>query len=89
MSFRQVLTVLRRRYRLILAMTLVGAAVGLFLASREPPKYYASAMLRFAGERRALTGDDQEAPGTEQDDRPDDVDPPARPEPDGRRRRGR
>jgi tyrosine-protein kinase Etk/Wzc len=63
-SFRQVLTVLRRRYRLILAMTLVGAAVGLFLASREPPKYYASAMLRFAGERRALTGDDEEAPGS-------------------------
>ena len=35
-SFRQVLTVLRRRYQLILAMTLVGATVGLFLASREP-----------------------------------------------------
>jgi tyrosine-protein kinase Etk/Wzc len=63
-SFRQVLVVLRRRYRLILAMTLVGAAIGLFLASREPPRYYASAMLRFAGERRALTGDEDEAPGT-------------------------
>ncbi len=60
-SFRQVLTVLRRRYQLILAMTLVGAALGLFLASREPPTYYASAMLRFAGERRALTGDDEQA----------------------------
>ncbi len=62
-SFRQVLTVLRRRYQLILAMTLVGATVGLFLASREPPTYHAGAMLRFAGERRALTGDDEEAPG--------------------------
>jgi tyrosine-protein kinase Etk/Wzc len=62
-SFRQVLTVLRRRYQLILAMTLVGASVGLFLASREPPTYHAGAMLRFAGERRALTGDNEEAPG--------------------------
>src|SRR5712691_10161597 len=62
-TFRQVLTVLRRRYRLILAMTLVGATIGLFLASREPPTYHAGAMLRFAGERRALTGDNDEAPG--------------------------
>ena len=61
-SFRQVLTVLRRRYQLILAMTLVGATVGLFLASREPATYHATAMLRFAGERRALTGDDEETP---------------------------
>jgi polysaccharide biosynthesis transport protein len=63
-SFRQVLTVLRRRYKLILAMTLVGASIGLFLASREPPTYHATALLRFAGERRALTGDDDQAPGT-------------------------
>jgi len=62
-SFRQVLNVLRRRYQLILAMTLVGATVGLFLASREPASYHAGAMLRFAGERTALTGDDEEAPG--------------------------
>jgi tyrosine-protein kinase Etk/Wzc len=62
-TFRQVLTVLRRRYQLILAMTLVGASIGLFLASREPATYHANAMLRFAGERRALTGDDDEAPG--------------------------
>jgi len=62
-TFRQVLTVLRRRYQLILAMTLVGASIGLFLASREPATYHAGAMLRFAGERRALTGDDDEAPG--------------------------
>jgi len=62
-SFRQVLIVLRRRYQLILAMTLVGAMVGLFLASREPATYRAAAMLRFAGERRALTGDNEQAPG--------------------------
>src|SRR6478736_2356989 len=63
LTFRQVLTVLRRRYQLILAMTLIGASIGLFLASREPATYHANAMLRFAGERRALTGDDDEAPG--------------------------
>ena len=62
-TFRQVLTVLRRRYQLILAMTLIGASVGLFLASRTPVTYRAAAMLRFAGERRALTGDQEEAPG--------------------------
>jgi tyrosine-protein kinase Etk/Wzc len=59
-TFRQVLTVLRRRYQLILAMTLVGASIGLFLASREPATYHAAAMLRFAGERQSLTGDDGE-----------------------------
>jgi tyrosine-protein kinase Etk/Wzc len=62
-TFHQMLTVLRRRFQLILAMTLVGASIGLFLASREPPAYSASAMLRFAGERRALTGDNEQAPG--------------------------
>ncbi len=62
-TFRQAVTVLRRRYQLILAMTLVGACIGLFLASREPPTYRAAALLRFAGERRALTGDNDEAPG--------------------------
>jgi len=62
-TFRQVLTVLRRRYQLILAMTLVGASIGLFLASREPATYHANAMLRFAGERQAITGDGEEPAG--------------------------
>jgi polysaccharide biosynthesis transport protein len=62
-TFSQMLRVLRRRFQLILAMTLVGASIGLFLASREPPTYSAGAMLRFAGERRALTGDNEQAPG--------------------------
>ncbi|HUR95835.1 MAG TPA: polysaccharide biosynthesis tyrosine autokinase [Gemmatimonadales bacterium] len=61
-SFRQVFTVLRRRYPLILAMTLIGTSIGVFLASREPPTYHATALLRFAGERRALTGDEAEGP---------------------------
>jgi tyrosine-protein kinase Etk/Wzc len=61
-SFRQIPTVLRRRYQLILAMTLGGASLGLFLASREPPSYRAAALLRFAGERASLTGDGEESP---------------------------
>jgi tyrosine-protein kinase Etk/Wzc len=41
----------------------VGASIGLFLASQEPATYHAGAMLRFAGERQAITGDDQEPSG--------------------------
>lgn len=61
-SFRQVYNVIRRHYRLILATTICGAVLGLFLASRDPLTYRAAAMLRFAGERRALTGDQEQAP---------------------------
>src|SRR5215207_6154531 len=60
-SFRQALAVLRRRFQLILAVTACGAALGLFLASREPTSYKASAMLRLAGERQTLTGVAEEA----------------------------
>jgi succinoglycan biosynthesis transport protein ExoP len=56
-SFGQILGVLRRRYRVILLMTMVGTGIGAFLASREPPTYHAGAVLRVADERRALTGD--------------------------------
>jgi len=56
MSFRQALVVVRRRFHLILALTACGAALGLFLASREPTAFEASAMLRLAGERQTLTG---------------------------------
>ncbi|MFL5495511.1 MAG: polysaccharide biosynthesis tyrosine autokinase [Gemmatimonadales bacterium] len=56
-SFGQILGVLRRRYRVILLMTMLGTGVGGFLASREPPTYHAGAVLRVADERRALTGD--------------------------------
>jgi tyrosine-protein kinase Etk/Wzc len=61
MSFRQALAVVRRRFQLILAVTACGAALGLFLASREPTTYKASAMLRLAGERQTLTGVAEEA----------------------------
>ena len=61
MSFRQALAVVRRRFQLILVVTACGAALGLFLASREPTTYKASAMLRLAGERQTLTGVAEEA----------------------------
>jgi polysaccharide biosynthesis transport protein len=54
-SFRQALTVVRRRFQLILAITACGAALGLFLASQEPTTYRASAMVRLSSERQALT----------------------------------
>jgi tyrosine-protein kinase Etk/Wzc len=60
-SFRQALAVVRRRFQLILAVTACGAALGVFLASREPTSYKASAMLRLAGERQTLTGVAEEA----------------------------
>ncbi len=63
-SFRQALNVVRRRMQLILAVTACGAALGLFLASREPTTYKASAMLRMAGERATLTGTAEEASPT-------------------------
>ena len=63
MSFRQALTVVRRRALLILLMTAVGAGIGLWLAWDMPPAYTASAMLRMAGERQTLTGDNEETPG--------------------------
>jgi succinoglycan biosynthesis transport protein ExoP len=56
-SFGQILGVLRRRYRVIAAMTMLGTGVGAFLASREPPTYHAGAVIRVADERRSLTGD--------------------------------
>jgi Mrp family chromosome partitioning ATPase/uncharacterized protein involved in exopolysaccharide biosynthesis len=52
-----VLGVLRRRYKLVLALTLAGIAAGAYLASKTPPSYRAVATIRLAGERRALTGD--------------------------------
>jgi polysaccharide biosynthesis transport protein len=52
-----ILGVLRRRYRLVLALTLLGVTAGVYLASKTPPSYRAVATIRLAGERRALTGD--------------------------------
>ena len=55
-SLRQILGVVRRHYRVVLALTILGAAVGGFLAYKTPANYLAQATLRLAGERRALTG---------------------------------
>ena len=49
--------VLRRRYRLVLSLMLLGIIAGAYLASRTPASYRAVATIRLAGERRALTGD--------------------------------
>jgi polysaccharide biosynthesis transport protein len=54
--------ILRRHYKLILALTVVGGGLGGFLASREPPSYRAVATLRLANERQSLTGNMEDAP---------------------------
>jgi uncharacterized protein involved in exopolysaccharide biosynthesis len=57
LSLGQVFGVIRRRYRLILLMTLLGIAGGAYLALKTPASYRAMATIRLAGERRALTGE--------------------------------
>ena len=49
--------VLRRRYRLVLALALLGICAGAYLAYRTAASYRAVATIRLAGERRALTGE--------------------------------
>ncbi len=55
-SFGHIFGILRRRYRLVLGLTLFGAALGALLAYRDPSTYQATATFRLAGERAALTG---------------------------------
>jgi succinoglycan biosynthesis transport protein ExoP len=55
-SLRQIFGVLRRHWRVVLTLTVLGAAAGGFLVYKEPASYAAQATLRLAGERRALTG---------------------------------
>jgi polysaccharide biosynthesis transport protein len=61
-SLGHILGVLRRRYRLVLGLTLLGLAAGGYLAARAPAAYKATAVLRLAGERRALTGEIEPTP---------------------------
>jgi polysaccharide biosynthesis transport protein len=56
LSLGQIFGVVRRRYRLILLMTLLGIGGGLYLAIKTPASYRAISTIRLAGERRALTG---------------------------------
>ena len=44
-----------------MALTVVGFAVGAYLAAKAPPSYLAGAVLRLAGERRLLTGQTESA----------------------------
>jgi Mrp family chromosome partitioning ATPase/uncharacterized protein involved in exopolysaccharide biosynthesis len=61
-SFGHFLGVLRRRYRLVLLLTIIGLGVGGYLAAKSPALYKAVAVLRLAGERRALTGEIEPTP---------------------------
>jgi len=49
--------VLRRRYRLVLLMALLGIGAGGYLAFKTPATYQAKATIRLAGERREMTGE--------------------------------
>ncbi len=62
LSLGQIFGVLRRRYRLVLVLTLLGVAAGGYLAARAPAAYKANAVLRMAGERKQLTGEIEPTP---------------------------
>jgi Mrp family chromosome partitioning ATPase/uncharacterized protein involved in exopolysaccharide biosynthesis len=57
LSLGHIFGVLRRRYRLILLLTLLGVGAGAYLAAKTPASYRAVATIRLAGERRSLTGE--------------------------------
>jgi Mrp family chromosome partitioning ATPase/uncharacterized protein involved in exopolysaccharide biosynthesis len=57
LSLGQIIGVMRRRYRLILLMTVLGLAAGGYLAFQTPATYRAVATIKYAGERRELTSD--------------------------------
>src|SRR4051794_25728887 len=69
-SFGHFLGVLRRRYRLVLLLTIIGLGVGGYLAVKSPALYKAVAVLRLAGERRALTGGKETTPPPRRTARP-------------------
>lgn len=62
-SLGQFVGVLRRRYKVVLGLTFIGALAGGYLAWREPPTFRAGAVLRLAGERRAMSGGIEMTPG--------------------------
>jgi succinoglycan biosynthesis transport protein ExoP len=56
-SLRQIIGVIRRHYRLVLAVTVVGAALGAYVGASQHAQYEANGVMRLALERRSLTGD--------------------------------
>jgi succinoglycan biosynthesis transport protein ExoP len=56
LSLGHIFGVLKRRYRLVLILTLIGLAAGAYIAAKAPATYQAMATIRLAGERKALTG---------------------------------
>ena len=56
-SLRQVIGVFRRHWKLVLALTVVGAGLGAFVGMTQRPKYEATGIMRLALERRNLTGE--------------------------------
>ncbi len=69
-SFGHFLGVLRRRYRLVLILTVVGVAIGGYLAVKSPATYNATAVLRLAGERQSLTGTIEPTPNLDRSSSP-------------------
>jgi Mrp family chromosome partitioning ATPase/uncharacterized protein involved in exopolysaccharide biosynthesis len=55
-SVSHIFGILRRRYKMVVGLTVFGVAVGALLAYRDPSTYQATAVFRLAGERAALTG---------------------------------
>lgn len=55
-SLSYLVGVLRRRWKIISLMTVIGVAIGAVLAARQPPTFEASGLIRLAGERTDITG---------------------------------
>jgi succinoglycan biosynthesis transport protein ExoP len=61
-SLRQIIGVIRRHYKLVLAVTIVGAGLGAYVGASQHAQYEANGVMRLALERRSLTGDMERTP---------------------------
>src|SRR5690242_18751591 len=61
-SLGQLFRVIRRRYKLIVLVTLLGLGAGAFLAAKTPASYRAMSTIRLANERRAITEQFEDQP---------------------------
>jgi uncharacterized protein involved in exopolysaccharide biosynthesis/Mrp family chromosome partitioning ATPase len=66
-SLRQVISVFRRHWKLVLAVTVVGTALGGFFGATQRPRYEATGVMRLALERRSLTGEPDAEMGRKSD----------------------